>query len=65
MKKKIIITLISLMAFVGTSTYAGANSEPQDQTYCQNGQCYAYKDNGDRCKNCCQQYSSYCWTHNK
>ena len=63
MKKKIIITLISLMGFVGTSTFAGANQEPQDQASCQYGQCSAYKDNGERCRNCCQQYSFYCWTH--
>ncbi len=63
MKKKIIIALISLMGLIGTSTFAGSNQDTQDQSYCQNGQCSAYKDNGERCKNCCQQYSIYCWSH--
>ncbi len=30
---------------------------------CNYGQCNKIKADGYRCGNCCQQYSSYCWSH--
>lgn len=64
MKKKFLIALICFTGFIGASSFAG-NREPQDQQDCNNGQCYAIKADGYRCKNCCQQYSNYCWSHNR
>ncbi len=33
------------------------------EVQCQYGQCNYIKKDGYQCKNCCQQYSSYCWSH--
>jgi len=32
---------------------------------CQWGQCSYIKRNGEQCQNCCQQFSIYCWSHNR
>ncbi len=36
-----------------------------DNTDCNYGQCSAIKKDGYRCRNCAQQGSSYCWSHNR
>ncbi len=32
---------------------------------CKYGRCIKIKSNGYQCKNCAQQYSYYCWSHNR
>lgn len=54
----IIILGLSISSFTNFKT-----TKFIDSADCQYGQCYKIKDDGYRCKNCCQQYNSYCWSH--
>jgi hypothetical protein len=66
MKKLIVVGLIvtgGLLAFSFTNnTKVNVDSENVDCNY---GQCSATsKSTGERCRNCAQQGSYYCWSHN-
>ena len=57
---------ILIIIIIGFSVSAFSNfktTKTIESGDCQYGQCYKIKDDGYRCKNCCQQYSSYCWSH--
>jgi len=60
MKKIILGAMLSLS--IGATTMA-ITSKPTIAT-CQYGRCSAYKDDGTRCRNCAQEGSNYCWSHN-
>ena len=65
MKKSILIGLIltgSLLTFSFTSK--NEKETTFENSDCNYGQCSAFKQNGQRCLNCCQQGSAYCWSHN-
>jgi|GEM_PF-4305594 len=32
---------------------------------CKHGRCTKIKSDGERCKNCCQEHTKFCWNHNK
>jgi len=69
--KNRIVKMVVLAAFlVAGAVVADANHNKKAETdsngtYCQHGQCITIKDNGYRCKNCCQQGSNYCWSHGR
>jgi hypothetical protein len=62
--RKFLLGLL-VAASVGLTTMA-FTSKPvtNDKFECQYGQCAKIKDDGHRCKNCAQQGSIYCWSHN-
>ncbi len=72
--KKIIKSVIIVCSFVITITvcFAFDNSKAiivqNTCKDCQYGQCSKWIEYSDgttrQCKNCCQESSSYCWSHN-
>jgi len=59
---KLKTTILALLAVVGVATTAFV-TKTSNYT-CQYGQCSKIKSDGYRCKNCCQEGSFYCWSHN-
>ncbi len=65
MKKTILIALISFMGLLSISaTSSDIKVKSGDDCYCNYGRCSYIKSNGEQCKNCAQEGSYYCWTHN-
>lgn len=67
MKKLLIVSLIAIsglaISFNADSSKISSKQE-LSSVACQYGQCSATaKSTGVRCKNCCQQGSSTCWSH--
>ena len=65
MKKILLIgaigfSMTALTAFTQMKSRQNTEIENYD---CQYGRCSKIKADGYRCKNCAQQYSSYCWSH--
>lgn len=54
------------MLFIGaTASVVIANNRTENENAnCQYGQCAYQKSNGEYCRNCAQQGSMYCWSHN-
>ena len=65
MKRKVTILVIGVasMLTVGAFALTKGTSNIIDNAGCTYGQCTAIKSDGYRCKNCCQQYSTRCWSH--
>lgn len=59
--KKYIYGVLLLASIGAASTAFTSNAEKRD---CQYGQCAKIKDDGYRCRNCAQEGSIYCWSHN-
>ena len=56
------IRIMTLCLILGFITLGATKADEQGCTY---GNCSAYaKSTGERCKNCRQKNSYYCWTHN-
>lgn len=65
MKKLLIIAAVSLVAVGSLTAFTVANSNKNEEaSACQYGGCYATNKKGQRCGNCAQKGSSYCWSHN-
>ena len=67
MKKLLILgtfafTSVFAMNLSGFTTTKSAN-QTEYTPGCTYGQCSASKSNGERCRNCCQEGSSVCWSH--
>ncbi len=67
--KKSIFYLSALVVLIGAtfmfSSYVSKDSTTTEEFNCTYGQCIKLKANGYQCGNCAQQYSSYCWSHNR
>ncbi len=63
MRKFLIITTLSVMC-VGSLTAFNRYSTATKNSDCQYGRCMKIKSDGYQCRNCAQQGSVYCWSHN-
>lgn len=63
--KKVLLS-ISLVALVGTGVllFTAFKAEASDEG-CTYGRCGYLKSDYTQCGNCAQQYSYYCWSHNR
>jgi hypothetical protein len=64
-----IVCLTTLVSFTSTKNIIGekenSNKLEIKNTGCNYGQCMATsKATGERCRNCAQKDSYYCWSHN-
>lgn len=67
MKKKILILGIAFMGIVGAYQLNAKNStefQEFEVITCKHGRCSKIKKDGYQCKNCSQEGSYYCWSHN-
>lgn len=63
--KKVIIGLVAISTMCIATAFTTRSSAPAVEKFdCKYGQCAAIKDNGYRCRNCAQEGSAYCWSHN-
>ena len=67
MKKLIlVVATVAFTTLTAFSIYSPSETvQDNGKIICNYGQCSKMKEDGYRCKNCCQQYSSYCWSHSK
>jgi hypothetical protein len=62
-------TMLFIVLAAGLLSYSFNKRNEQnvkvENTGCNYGQCIAIKKDGYGCRNCAQQGSSYCWSHNR
>ena len=66
MKKTMLILGIASLGIFGAFQLKANNTTQTNELEtgaCNYGQCIKIKKDGWQCKNCSQQYSSYCWSH--
>jgi hypothetical protein len=66
--KKVFLTGAIALSLLGLSAFSLSKNNPNIETEnydCQYGQCLKIKKDGNRCKNCAQESSDYCWSHNR
>lgn len=67
MKKLILLGILAVTSVCAINLSGFAETRNNQATWtpgCTYGQCSATaKSTGERCRNCCQEGSSYCWSH--
>lgn len=66
MKRKTLIIIPVIIGILGALAFSfkAEPKESKSNSYCNYGQCGYFKSDGYQCRNCAQQGSYYCWSHN-
>jgi hypothetical protein len=65
MKKVIVLGMFTFISLTSLVAFKPVHNEikPSISADCKYGRCSQIKSNGEQCKSCRQENSSYCWSH--
>lgn len=63
MKKFLIFTTLFLMSAGSLTAFSFYSTPKTESGDCQYGRCQKIKADGYQCRNCAQEGSIYCWSH--